>query len=139
MSLEQNKAVTRRYIDELWNTLNPTVADQIVAANLIGHTENKMFSGLDALKQRIKNLSTQYSNVRFTIEDQIAEGDKVVIRWTMRGTHTGESMGADARGKQVTVSGTNTFRLADGKIAEIWVNADDLGELKQLGVRMIQQ
>jgi predicted ester cyclase len=85
-------------------------------------------------KQRSKGLRSIYSDVTFTMEDQIADGDKVVIRWTFRGKHVGEYMGAKPTGKEVTATGMNLFRLADGKIAEVWVASDDLGELQQLGV-----
>jgi predicted ester cyclase len=64
----------------------------------------------------------------------IAEGDKVVQRWTFRGTHQGEFMGIPATGVQVILSAIEIFRLADGKIAEQWVEADNLGSLQQLGV-----
>jgi steroid delta-isomerase-like uncharacterized protein len=134
MSTEQNKTVVRRYFEELWNQNNLAVIDQILAPEVEGHVAGKTFRGADALRERTKNLRAIYSDVSFTIEDQIAEGDKVLVRWTFRGKHSGEYMGAQPTGKEVVATGMNLFRLADGKIEELWVESDDLGELQQLGV-----
>jgi predicted ester cyclase len=134
MSTEQNKAVTRRYFDELWNQNNLAVLDEILAPGVKGHAAGQTFGGVDTFSQRSKTLHTIYSKPHFTIEDQIAEGDKVLVRWTLRGKHTGEYMGVRPTGNDVVATGMNLFRLADGRIAELWVEADDLGELQQLGV-----
>jgi len=134
MSTERNKTITRRYFDELWNQNNFAVIDEIIAPEVVGYASGQTFSGTDALRQRSKNLRAIYSDVSFTIEDQIAEGDKTLVRWTFRGRHTGEYMGARPTGKEVVATGMNLFRLADGRIEEVWVESDDLGELQQLGV-----
>jgi steroid delta-isomerase-like uncharacterized protein len=134
MSTEQNKAITRRYFEELWNQNNLAVIDEIIAPDVVGHASGQTFRGADALRGRAKNLRSTYSEVRFTMDDQIAEGNKVLIRWTFRGKHTGEYMGARPTGKEVVATGMNLFRLENGRIAEIWVESDDLGELQQLGV-----
>jgi steroid delta-isomerase-like uncharacterized protein len=70
----------------------------------------------------------------FTHEDTLAEGDQVMIRWIMRGTHDGPLMGIPATGKPVTVGGIDVFRIASGQIVELWQNFDHLGMLRQLGV-----
>ena len=134
MSTEQNKAVTRRYFEELWTQNNLAVIDEIIAPDVVGHVAGQTFRDADSLRQRAKNLRAIYSDVRFTVEDQMAEGDKTMVRWTFRGRHTGETMGARPTGKEVVATGMNLFRLAGGKIEEIWVESDDLGELQQLGV-----
>ena len=100
----------------------------------MGHVAGQTFHSADTFRQRAKSLREVYSNVRFTAEDQIGEGDKVLMRWTFRGTHTGEYMGAKPTGKEVVATGMNLFRLVDDKIEELWVESDDLGELQQLGV-----
>jgi predicted ester cyclase len=105
-----------------------------VNEDVVGHVADVTIRGADALRQRLNGLYAIYSEPHFTIEDQIAEGDKVLTRWAFRGTHSGDYMGAKATGKQVTATGMNLFRFANGKIAEAWLNADDLGELQQLGV-----
>jgi len=77
---------------------------------------------------------TAFPDVHFTIEDQIAEGDRVVTRWTARGTHQGPLVGIPPTSKQVTMSGIAIYRLVDGKIVEQWGVNDMLGLLQQLGV-----
>jgi steroid delta-isomerase-like uncharacterized protein len=77
---------------------------------------------------------TASADLRHTIEDMVAEGDKVATRMTSRGTHTGDFRGIAPTGKQFTVTGMDLFRIADGKIAEQWTNLDTLGVLQQLGV-----
>lgn len=134
MSTDQNKAITRRYFEELWNQNSLAVIDEIIAPGVVGHASGQTFRGADALRQRSRNLRSIYSDVRFDMEDQIAEGDKVLVRWTFRGKHTGEHLGAPPSGKEVTATGMNLFRLANRKIQEVWVESDDLGELQQLGV-----
>jgi steroid delta-isomerase-like uncharacterized protein len=141
MSTELNKSITRRYFEDLWNKNNAALIPEIVAADVTGHVfegGERTFQGTDVLKQRLGNLRKVYSNPNFRVEDQIAEGDRVVVRWRLNATNTGDYMGMKATGKHINVSGTNTFRIANGKIAEVWVNADDLGELKQLGISTIQ-
>lgn len=134
MSTEHNKRIVRRYFDELWNQNNLAVIEEILAPQVKGHAAGQTFGGTDTFRQRSKTLRAIYSEPQFTIEDQVAEGDKVLVRWTLRGKHTGEYMGAEPTGKEIVSTGMNLFRLADGKIAEVWVEADDLGELQQLGV-----
>jgi steroid delta-isomerase-like uncharacterized protein len=134
MSTAQNKTITRRYFEDMWNKGDVAVSDELIAADIVGHVSGTTLHGIETLKQRLSMLHAIYSEPRFTVEDQVAEGDKVLTRWTFRGKHTGETMGAAPTGKQVTVTGMNLFRLTGGKIAEIWLNADDMGELQQLGI-----
>jgi steroid delta-isomerase-like uncharacterized protein len=134
MSTASNKTIARRYFEDIWNKGDLAAVDELMAANVVGHVPGTTLHGLETLKQRVSALYTIYAEPRFTVEDQIAEGDKVLTRWTFQGKHTGEYMGAAPTGKQVTVTGMNLFRLTGGKIAEIWLNADDLGELQQLGI-----
>ena len=74
-----------------------------------------------------------FPDIQMTVEEQVAEGDRVVTRWSAQGTHEGELMGVPASGKQVTVSGITIARLADGKIQEEWSNWDGLGLMEQIG------
>jgi predicted ester cyclase len=134
MSTVQNKIIARRYFEDMWNKGDVAVSDELITADIVGHVSGTTLHGIETLKQRLSTLYAIYSEPRFTIEDQMAEGDKVLTRWTFRGKHTGETMGAAPTGKQVTVTGMNLFRLTGGKITEIWLNADDLGELQQLGI-----
>jgi steroid delta-isomerase-like uncharacterized protein len=134
MSTEQNKAIARRYFEDIWNRNDLGAISEIISPDVMGHAAGTTFQGSETLKQRVNMLRSIYSEPHFSVEDQIAEGDRVTLRWRLRGTHTGEYMGARPTGKQVTATGINIFRIADGKIQEIWVESDDLGELQQLGV-----
>jgi predicted ester cyclase len=85
------------------------------------------------MKQGLTRAQAAFSDISITVEDQIAEGDKVVSRWTIRGTHKGEYMGIAPTGKQVTITGISIYRIEKGKIVEDWANSDMLGMLQQLG------
>lgn len=128
-----NKRTARRYFEEMWNRLDPGVANQIVAPDVVGHIGGTTVRGRPALDQRIAFIGKLYSKMRFTVDDVIAEGDRVVVRWTQHGTHSGAVLGPATAGKSFTVSGMNAFRFKDGRIAEIWIVSDDLGELEQVG------
>jgi predicted ester cyclase len=90
--------------------------------------------GLEAYKQFILMYITAFPDARFTIDDIIAEGDTVVVRYTARGTHQGNLMGIPPTGKQASVTTIGIFRIVNGKAVEQWINCDDLGLLQQLGV-----
>ena len=136
MSTDKNKIIMQRYFEQAWNLGNLAVLDELVAPNYINH--NPAMPGLPPGPAGLKPIFTAFRqafpDIYFTIEDQIAEGDLVVTRWTMRGTQQGELMGVPPTGKQVSVTGIETERLADGKIVEHWLNVDQLGMLQQLGV-----
>jgi len=104
------------------------------AANYILHDTTGPVSGAEGLKQFITVFRTGFPDLHFTIEDMIAEGDRVVWRYTARGTQRGELMGIPPTGKQATVTGMVCSRFANGKWAEDWSNFDALGMLQQLGV-----
>jgi steroid delta-isomerase-like uncharacterized protein len=134
MSTTENKTITRRYFEEIWNQKNMAAIEALLAPHAVGHVSNQTFGGREVLPQRVNATYSVYTRPHFTVEDQIAEGDKVLVRWTFQGQHTGEYMGAAATGRQVTVTGLSLFRLAQSKIEELWLNSDDLGELQQLGL-----
>jgi predicted ester cyclase len=127
MSAEQNKAVVRRYFDEVHNQRKLAVIDEIMPPGLAESTR-----GVVAM------MLTAFPNYQITITDQVAEGDRVATVWTTTGTHQGEwksPLGAiAATGKQVTYTGTTTLRVSDGKITDvIGSNHDHLGLLQQMG------
>jgi steroid delta-isomerase-like uncharacterized protein len=90
--------------------------------------------GREGIKQFYATLRAAFPDIHFTIEDQIAEGDRVVTRWTARATHTGEYQGIPPTGKQFSLTGIDIDRIANGKVVECWPIADELGVLQQLGV-----
>jgi len=135
MSTEQNKAMDRRVYEEVWNGGNLAVIDELVAANYVDHDQEPTgaLEGLEGLKQSVTMYRTAFPDVHFTVEDQIAEGDRVVTRWTARGTHQDAFMGIPPTGKQAMVTGISITRVASGKVVEGWTNFDALGLLHQLG------
>lgn len=132
MSIEQNKALARRIPEEFFNKGNPALLDEICAPNFILH--GAPGPGTEPVKGMLAMFRTGLPDVKMTIEDIIAEGDKVVFRVTVQGTHQGEFRGIPPTGKQVTITGIQIWRIADDKIAEGWFNRDDLGLMRQLGV-----
>jgi steroid delta-isomerase-like uncharacterized protein len=130
MSVEENKAIVKRWNEELINKGNLDIIDELGDVNYVIHP-----SGRDraAFRQSAAEMDASFSESSIAIEDTIAEGDKVAIRWTLRWTHTGEYMGIPATGKQVTITGTSIYRVANGKIVEDWANVDMLGMMQQLG------
>ena len=136
MSTEQNKSIVRRWIEEGWNKGNVSVIDQFYAPDVVQHDPGSPMpvTSSAALKQYVGVFLTAIPDLHFEIDDLIAEGDKVVWRFTSRGTQTGPLLNLPPTGKSSIVTGMVFFRLTDGKIAEVWVNIDNLGLLQQLGV-----
>jgi steroid delta-isomerase-like uncharacterized protein len=134
MSTEANKDLVRRY-QEAHNTNNLDALNAIVAGDLVGHSLMPGFpAGLEGAKQVHRMAVTAFPDFHATIEDMIAEDDKVVARMVFRGTHTGgEFMGIPPSGRSFAFSATSIFRIADGKIVEHWGEEDAVGWLQQLG------
>jgi steroid delta-isomerase-like uncharacterized protein len=133
---EHNKAIVRRLVEELWNKGNLSVADELFAPNYEHHDASTLDFGRgpESEKKRATLYRTAFPDVRLMIEDIIAEGEIVMTRWSCRGTHKGDLSGIAPTGKQITISGVTIARLANGKMAEGWVNWDALGLMQQLGV-----
>lgn len=134
MSAEENKAIIRRYYDELWNRWNLDVVDEIISVEVtfrgsLGST----VKGRHGFKQYVNMVCAAFPDFHNTIDDLIAEGDKVVARLTYRGTHKGELFGIAPTGRQVTYAGIAIFRIVDGKIVDGWVIGDTLGLMQQIG------
>ena len=137
MSTESNKAIARRFLEEVFGQGKLAVADEIVAPDHVDHGPGAL-PGMPPGPEGSKRLVTVYRNafpdVHFTIDEQIAEGDKVVTRWTGHGTHKGELAGIPATGKSATVTGIGVDRVVNGKIVESWGIFDQFGMMQQLGV-----
>ncbi len=137
MSAEENKAMARREIQELFNhTGNLDAAEEIYAPDYVGHDPSTGdIRGAEAAKQFAAAYRQAFPDLEASIEDQIAEGDKVVSRFTSRGTHQGETEDfGPPTGNRVEVSGITIERFEGGKIAEDWTHYDALGLLQQLGL-----
>ncbi len=120
MSTEENKDVVRRALEAL-NKRDLGTLDQLIG-------------GPEEWKRRLANLLTAFPDVQLIQEDQIAEGDQVVERWTIRGTHRGHFQGIPPTGKRVTYTGIDIFRIVDGKLVLVGQSVDRLGMMQQLGV-----
>jgi predicted ester cyclase len=124
MAADENKAVVRREQEELWNhTGDLDAAEELFAA---GQAE--------AAKQEAADFRRGFPDVISTLEDLIAEGDKVVARWRSRATHRGDYMGLAPTGKDVEFTGISFYRIEGGKIAESWNIEDQFGLMRQIGV-----
>jgi len=134
MSVEENKALVRRYMEETFNQGNLSVIDQLASSDFVYHHA----TGRDLSKEAYKKMSIMTQNafpdVYMEIDDLFAEGDKVACRFTITATHKGEYQGIPPTGKKITFQGINIFRIADSKIAEIWSRLNLLGMMQQLGV-----
>jgi steroid delta-isomerase-like uncharacterized protein len=134
---EKNKAVADRF-HLIFQEGNFVVADEIIAPDFVMHAPGlppEMPPGPEGAKQYATIVRAGFpDHFEITHEDIMAEGDKVVIRWTARGTHTGEFMGIPPTGKQIMITGMDIFRIAGGKLVELWQSWDQLGMLQQLGV-----
>lgn len=134
MSLETNTALIRRHFDEIWNQRRLDLADELVDPAYHSHFPLPgQPSGIAGFTYAVQLLHTSFPDLTITVEDLIAQGDKVVARLTARGTHLGTFRSIPPTGQVVQWTGIRIFRIADGKIVEHWANWDDLSLLHQLG------
>ena len=133
MSTETNKAIVRRYFEQVYNKRRRDLAAEFLVENIELHGTG-LQPGLDVVKQWLTMFLAAFPDLHVTIEDVVAEGDRVVARTTYTGTHQADLQGIPATGKTVSESAITIFRLANGKIAEGWLVADNLGLMQQLGV-----
>ncbi len=132
--IEENKQVVRSFPERAINERNIDLIDEIFTEDVIDHHPVDETRGREAIKGMTEYLHTAFGESATTVEDIIAEGDRVAIRWTSRGIHEGEFMGFEPTGKPFEIEVTMLARMEDGKIAERWVQGDTLGMLQQLGV-----
>ncbi|MFD7842100.1 ester cyclase [Nocardia sp. NPDC059764] len=134
---EQNKATAKRMFDA-WNTRDFDVFDEVIAADAIDHDPQNPYAevhGPAALRRQAEMYVAAFSDTRMLVNEQIAEGEFVLTRWTATGTNDGPLMGMPATGKPVVIQGMTVARFRDdGKISEGWTSSDMLGMLQQLGV-----
>ena len=133
----ENKTLVRRYFEEAFGQGHLAVLDEVMAPQWIDHatgTPPGLANGSEGAKQLISLYRKGVPDIAFHIEDQMAEGDKVVTRWSSSGTQTGELLGMAATGKKATVAGISIDRCVGGKMVESWGVFDQLGMLQQLGL-----
>lgn len=140
---EANKSIARRLVEEVWNKGNLTVAEEILSPKLrdwdaarlsYDPDDPEVGQGAEGFKQLVTMFRTAFPDVYLTIDDMIAEGDRVVVRWTARGTHKDYLKDIAPTGKQITITGVDIHRIVDGKIEETGGNWDTMGMMQQLGV-----
>ena len=128
-----NKAILRRFFEEIYNQGNLAVADDLVAADYVSHNPAPGEApGREGLKAFVAYLRRALADLHVTIEAQVAEGDRVATRYTIRGRQEGEFAGIPPTGKLVTITATSMHRIEDGQIRESWLNWDMLGLIRQL-------
>ena len=132
----ENKAIARRFYEEIIDHGNQSVVDEFVAPGFVDHNPLTpgIAAGPEGVKQTFAMLRSGLPDINVTIEDQIAEGDTVVSRLTARGTHKGEMMGIPPTGRMVTIGIIDVIRFEGGKVVERWGQADTMGMMQQLGV-----
>ena len=133
MSETENKALVRRFFEEVWNQGDEAAIDAYIAADAVGNDPD-FGTGREAFRAQWRKWRAAFPDLHFAVEDVIAEGDKVVTRWTLTGTHRAEFIGIPATGKRVSVTGISLDHMVDGQIkagVDAW---DALGLRQQLGV-----
>jgi steroid delta-isomerase-like uncharacterized protein len=135
MAANDNKAVVRRFYQEVLNERKLDVLDQIAAEDYVEHDPFPgQGNGRADLKARVASLHKAFNPLRFNVEDVIAEGDKVVVRWTNSGTDRGGFMGIPPTGRKFGIAGIDIYVVRDGRMAEHWHVVDMLGHMQQLGL-----
>ena len=129
------KATARKLIEEAWNNRNLNIVDEVVDTSYSYHDPSSpdFGGGPQGYKARVVFYATVFPDMRFVIEDPIAEGDKVVLRWQVSGTQRGDLLGIRATGKFTTGSGITVLQFKNGKVVDDWCLWDALSLLRQLG------
>jgi len=130
---EENKKIARRMFEEGEGQGNLAVIDELIANDFVNHTPFGEMHGQEPARQFILMLRRGFPDLQVTVEDQLAEGDRVATRWTARGTHQGEFQGVPPTGNPMEISGIAVARLANGKVIEQWGNPDLLTMMQQIG------
>ncbi len=134
MSSEQYKKNGQRIFEDIWNAGNMAIAHDLFAPNYVLHVPLGTYQGVEGLQQYVAGIRSAFPDIHITIEDQFVEGDKSVVRWTMRGTHQGALQGMPPTGKQASMTAITIFRWANGMAEEAWTVYDQMSMLQQLGL-----
>jgi steroid delta-isomerase-like uncharacterized protein len=133
-SSEQNKAVVRRFVEDVWTNGNVDAIDDLFTEDSVLHDPTGDVRGPAAFKAYNERYLTAFPDLRYVVQDMIAEDDRVAFRARMRGTHEGEFVGVEPTGRSFDAEGIVIARLEDGLIAERWASYDALGMMRQLGI-----
>ena len=132
----ENKAIVHRLYEEVWNKRRLELVDEIISPSHALHDPNVTGSaiGPEAYKRQVTRFVTAFPDLRFTIEDAVAENEKLVVAWTISGTHQGAFMGIPATNKKVSVEGITINHIVNGKIMDSYISYDALGMIQQMGL-----
>jgi steroid delta-isomerase-like uncharacterized protein len=135
MTIEENKALVRRFVDEVQSAGNIDAIDELCSPEFVNHSAP---SGMPPNREGVKQVTAMFRQAfpdsYFTVEDMIAEGDKVATHKTFHGTHEGEFMGMPPTGRRVSMELIDIVRISEGRVVEHWSMGDNLGMMQQLGV-----
>jgi steroid delta-isomerase-like uncharacterized protein len=135
MSEAQNKTIARRFNEEVWGRGDQAVLEELLDPDFVDHDALPgQDPGREGHKQILAAFHSAFPDLNVTTEDIVNEGEKVVSRWTARGTHNGELLGIAPTGNGVTIKGIDVLRVAGGRIVERWARSNDLELMQQLGV-----
>ena len=132
---EQNRALVRRFIEEVFNQGKLSVAEEVLAPDYVHHdpATGERGSGIEGLEHMVGFYRQAFPDFHITVEDQMATEDRVVERWTGRGTHQGSLRGLAPTGRTISAEGISIHRIANGRIAETWTCFDSASMLRQIG------
>jgi steroid delta-isomerase-like uncharacterized protein len=134
MSLQENKALVRRFVENVQNQHNLAEIDELYSPTFVDHSSGEEASGIEPVKAFFTMMFTAFPDMHFTIRHQLAEGDQVATHKTFTGTHLGTFMGIPPTGKQVSIEAMDILTIREGKITDHWSVGDYLSMLQQLGV-----
>jgi predicted ester cyclase len=133
MSTEANKAIIRAFFEEVWNQGNEEAIDRFIAENAVGNDPD-FGVGREGFRRQWRQWREGFSDLRFTIDEIVAEGDTVVARWTLTGTHDGPFLALGPTGRTIRVAGMSLDHLRDGILVSGFDGWDNLGLRQQLGL-----
>ena len=133
MTVDENKAIVRRFVKEIFEELRPEAVDELVAADFVWHRPDGGDGDRQFLRESTTRMAGALTNIQFVIDDEVAEGDRVALRLTASATARAAFPGApDAAGRSYSIEEIHIFRLRDGKVVEHWHQYDALGQRQQL-------
>jgi steroid delta-isomerase-like uncharacterized protein len=132
----QSAEISRRVFEEIWNNKKLNAVDELMAASYVHHDPQSpvVSTGIESYKQFVNHYLKAFPDLHFTIDDEIADEQTIVSRWTATGTHQGDLPGIPRTGRKFSVTGMTIARVKNGKFIESWGNWDTLGLMQQLGV-----
>jgi steroid delta-isomerase-like uncharacterized protein len=137
MTAEENKRLVRRYYDDVLGRGDLAQLDVLFAPDFVGHSAGFPDFRLEDVRRSLEQERTAFTDAQTTVEEQIAEGDKVVTRWRYEWTHDREFMGAPPTGRRLMLCGVQIHRMVDGRIVEVWEIKDRWSLVQQLGGRVV--